>query len=53
MQEQHQHLRHEAQHRADTGHDTVENQAAEPVGSAGGLQSRRRPETGMPGTHTP
>ena len=38
QQEQHQHLRHEAQNRADTGHDAVQNQAAEPFGSISLLQ---------------
>ena len=38
-QEQNQHLGHEAQHRAHTGHDTVIDQAAEPVGGAGRLQT--------------
>ena len=38
-QEQHQHLGHEAQHRANAGHDAVQDQAIEPLGSTGGLQS--------------
>ena len=38
-QEQHEHLRHEAEHRADTGDDTVQNQAAEPVRRTGGFQT--------------
>ena len=38
QQEQHQHLRHEAQNRADTGHDAVQNQAAEPFSRVGLLQ---------------
>ena len=38
-QEQHQHLGHEAQHRADTGDDTVKDQAAEPLGGAGCFQT--------------
>ncbi len=38
-QEQHQHLGHEAQHRTDARHNAVQNQAVEPVGSAGGFQT--------------
>ena len=37
-QEQNQHLRHEAEHRADTGDDTVEDQAVEPVSRTGGVK---------------
>ena len=38
-QEQNEHLGNEAEHRADTGDDTVEDQAVEPVSRAGGLQT--------------
>ena len=39
QQEQHQHLRHKAQNRADASHDTIQNQAAEPLGAADLLQT--------------
>ena len=32
QEEQHQHLGHKAQHRADTGHNTVHNKAVQPAG---------------------
>ena len=38
QQEQHQHLGHEAQHRADARHNAVQDQTAEPVGGTGGFQ---------------
>ena len=37
-QKQDKHLRHEAEHRADTGDDTVEDQAVEPVSRTGGVK---------------
>ena len=37
-QEQDQHLRHEAEHRSDTGDDTVEDQAVEPVSRTGSVK---------------
>ena len=37
-QEQDQHLRHEAEHCADTGDDTVEDQAVEPVSRTGSVK---------------
>ena len=37
-QEQDEHLRHEAEHRADTGDDTVEDQAVEPVSRTGSVK---------------
>ena len=53
QQEQHEHLRHEAENRADTGDDTVKDQAA-----AASRQRRQPPERcrsapGTPGTQTP
>ena len=50
QQEQNQHLRHKAEHRADTGNNTVKNQPAEPIGSAGRLQTvfNQHGDTGHP-----
>ena len=38
QQEQHEHLRHEAEHRADAADDAVHDQAGEPVGAADALK---------------
>jgi len=38
QEEQHEHLRHKAEHRAHARDDTVENEAAEPVGAADGVE---------------
>ena len=42
QQEQHEHLRHEAEHRADAADDTVHDQTGEPVGAADALKEALR-----------
>ena len=51
QEEQHQHLGHEAQHRADAGHDAVQDQALEPVRGVRLVQGafHQRRDAGHPG----
>ena len=53
QQEQHQHLGNKAQNCADTGYDTVKDQAGEPVGTLRQIPVPLPTSTGIPGTQTP